>query len=337
MSSLDVDALTAPLAGDAPCGSDLEYDASFLALEEAARGKPEQQYGDTVIPAEPPDWRRVQQLALELCERTRDLRVGLHLVRATLNQDGLPALPAGLSLMQRLLAQHWDHVHPMLDVEDHNDPTMRMNALAPLADVQAVLADIRRASLSGRGSLSGRDIELASGKTTPEDGESVPSPEGVTQALRDADAARPGLIEAWHGMTRTLGDLDSLLAERGGLAAPDLKPLRLLVGTLADAAARAAGTPDTGVADQTAPADTQSAAAAATGVSAPGTIRSREDAIRTLQRVCEWIELNEPSNPAPLLIRRAQRLMTKSFVDIIRDLVPDGLDQIEKIAGQLDE
>ena len=42
---------------------------------------------------------------------------------------------------------------------------------------------------------------------------------------------------------------------------------------------------------------------------------------------------NEPTNPAPLLIQRAQRLMKKNFMEIIRDLLPDGLGQIEKLAG----
>jgi type VI secretion system protein ImpA len=65
----------------------------------------------------------------------------------------------------------------------------------------------------------------------------------------------------------------------------------------------------------------------------PGQISSREDAIRQLERVCAWIERNEPSHPAPLLIRRAQRLMRKSFFEIIRDLVPDGIETIERIAG----
>ena len=64
-----------------------------------------------------------------------------------------------------------------------------------------------------------------------------------------------------------------------------------------------------------------------------GAIESREDAIRMLQRVSDWIERNEPSNPAPLLIQRAQRLMKKNFLEIIRDLMPDGLGQIEKLAG----
>lgn len=45
------------------------------------------------------------------------------------------------------------------------------------------------------------------------------------------------------------------------------------------------------------------------------------------------IERNEPSHPAPLLIQRAQRLMTKSFVEIIRDLAPDGMGQVQMLAG----
>ncbi len=54
---------------------------------------------------------------------------------------------------------------------------------------------------------------------------------------------------------------------------------------------------------------------------------------RSLDRACEWLERHEPTNPAPLLIRRAQRLMGKNFLEIIRDLAPAGIDQIENIAG----
>jgi len=73
---------------------------------------------------------------------------------------------------------------------------------------------------------------------------------------------------------------------------------------------------------------------AATGASGhQGAIGSRADALRALDRVCEWIERNEPTNPAPLLIRRSQRLMTKTFLEIIRDLAPQGVTDIEKLAG----
>ena len=39
-----------------PCGPNLEYDDRFMALVSSASGKPEQQYGNTIIPAEDPDW-----------------------------------------------------------------------------------------------------------------------------------------------------------------------------------------------------------------------------------------------------------------------------------------
>jgi type VI secretion system protein ImpA len=66
---------------------------------------------------------------------------------------------------------------------------------------------------------------------------------------------------------------------------------------------------------------------------AQGEITSREDVIRILDRVCEYMERTEPSSPAPLLIRRAQRLVSRSFVEIIQDLAPESLNEIRKLAG----
>jgi type VI secretion system protein ImpA len=64
-----------------------------------------------------------------------------------------------------------------------------------------------------------------------------------------------------------------------------------------------------------------------------GEIRTREDAVRMLEKICDFIERTEPANPAPLFIRRGQRLMTKNFVEIMQDLVPDSLNQIKQITG----
>lgn len=103
MSVLDVEALLSEIAPDALCGDDLEYDPEFVAMEKLAQETPERQYGDTVIPAEPPDWRSVRKSALSLLERTRDLRVAVYLARASLHTDGLPGFADGLSLVQGLL------------------------------------------------------------------------------------------------------------------------------------------------------------------------------------------------------------------------------------------
>lgn len=46
--------LLEPIAADSPCGADLEYEPDFLALEQAAQGKPEQVLGSTDISEEEP-------------------------------------------------------------------------------------------------------------------------------------------------------------------------------------------------------------------------------------------------------------------------------------------
>ncbi|HEX6708653.1 MAG TPA: type VI secretion system protein TssA [Albitalea sp.] len=325
MPEVELEALLSPLAGDAPCGADLEYDPAFLGLQEAGAGKPEQQYGDTVIPPQEPDWPLVHEKALQLAQRTRDLRVAVWLARSGARLSGLAGAVQGLQLARGLIERHWDHVHPQLDAADHNDPTARVSALTPLVHVGAGLADLRAASLNGkRGGLTVRDIELALGHVDPVAGESVPSEDGVVQGVSAAIAESPQLAAHMSAGLDAVQGLSKVLEQKlEASQTPDFTPLKKVLQRVAEAAARATGKP---VESNGAVADVPKAAAL-------GAISSREDVIRTLDRVCEWIERNEPTNPAPLLIRRSQRLMTKNFIDIIRDLVPDGISQIEKLAG----
>ncbi|MNT39766.1 hypothetical protein D3C72_1760380 [compost metagenome] len=63
-------------------------------------------------------------------------------------------------------------------------------------------------------------------------------------------------------------------------------------------------------------------------------ISAREDVQVLLEKACEFLERTEPSHPAPMLIRRAQRLMDLNFFQIIEELVPEGLQKIESLAGR---
>lgn len=341
MADLDLDSLLAPLQDDAPCGADLEYDGAFLAMQKAGAGKPEQQYGDTVIPAEEPDWGDVHEQALALSLRTRDLRVAVWLVRSGARLQGYRAALQGLALIRGLLERHWANVHPQLDADDHDDPTMRLNALQPLVNDMAVFADLRAASLTGqRGGPRVRDVELALGNAEPMADEPVPSAQGLMDGLA-AQAAQDATLAArlQDGVPTVQGIQAAIEAHLGQGQGLDFIQLQRLFKPLAVAGAQLQG--------QASPAGQGAESAvgeAATGV-APGAsavsasvfnagaINSRDDAVRALTRVCEWIERHEPSNPAPLLIRRAQRLMSKSFLDIMRDLHPEGVHEIEKLAG----
>ena len=334
MADIDVDALLAPLSDAAPSGADLEYDAAFLALDEASRGKAEQQFGDTVIAATEPDWRTMKEQALLLFGRTRDLRVAIALMRAGARLDGFGGFASGLALVHGLLERHWDTVHPQLDASDKDDPTMRLNALDPLADADTVAAELRAAPLgSARGSITVRQVELAFGKVDPIAGEAAIGEAGALQGIAEASGGAPGLLDAMLAVHEQVRGIDTILgAKVGASRSPDLKLLRSVTQCLAQAAHAARGdvVPPHGTGD--APLGAPPGRPGMPG-SIGGAITTRDDALKALDRVCEWIEHHEPTNPAPLLIRRAQRLMTKNFMDIIRDLAPEGLSQVERIAG----
>jgi len=169
---------------------------------------------------------------------------------------------------------------------------------------------------------------LALGHAEPAPGEIVATEEGALKGVAAAIAASPELAQLMPaGLEAVRGLVESLDRRLTSTQALDFGPLRKLLQCVADAAARATGTE--APATPGAPALPREALPGASGIA----IASREDVIRALERACEWIERNEPSNPAPLLIRRSQRLMSKNFIDIVRDLIPDGVDQVEKLAG----
>jgi type VI secretion system protein ImpA len=69
----------------------------------------------------------------------------------------------------------------------------------------------------------------------------------------------------------------------------------------------------------------------------PGQIQSRDDVVEALDKICSYYERHEQSSPVPLLLRRAKRLATMSFMDIIKDLADQALPQVEVISGKSDE
>jgi type VI secretion system protein ImpA len=333
----EVEPLIAALRADAPAGDNLEYDPAFLALEQAGAGKPEVEYGDKRYPAEPPDWQTVHEQALALAARTRDLRVAVWLLRAGARLHGLDGAARGLTLLRGMLEGLWDSVHPQLDASDGDDPTMRLSALASLFRPAAAPADLLAASLAPvRGSLTLRELALGLGAIDPASGEVVPTEAGVLQALQGLLATHEALAGTAEAAQRDARAIVALLEARLGRdRAPDAAPLTRLVDLLAQAVARVRA-PQAADVDRGAAAG-PAGAAAAPAAAAVGGIASRDDAVRAIGRICDWIERHEPSNPAPLLLRRAQRLMNKSFLDIVRDLAPNGVDQVEMLAGRPDE
>lgn len=246
------------------------------------------------------------------------------------------------------------------------DTSFRINVLAALSD-QGFLRALRDsvvARLYGD-VVTVRDVEIAQGRT-PGSGDAVPAT--AVQVSRLLVAAALSGAESFDAANRLPDELRSLadaLAERVGVVQmPDLAALGEITDTIA-AACRAAVAeaqtqrrrkeevprrPGTAAPDDVAnlevsvPSSDEDRTTAfeprgmhqsapSVGRCAFTDIRSRADAVAVLDTVCTFLERTEPVHPAPLLIRRAQALMTMDFIGVMRELAPESLTQIYTIAG----
>lgn len=341
MSALDIEALLAPLAADAPCGPCLEDEAAFLALMDKLLGTPERQMGTVLEPARPPNWREVRADALQLLQATRDLRLQMALTRALVHLYGLAGLRDGLTLFTESLRRYWDAVHPQLDPDDEHDPTLRINILRELVDHDSLLLPLSRAPLlaaAGLGDHSLRDIRIAAGRQPAPEGEPAPKPEQIDAvALSMEPDALCARHQAAQDCLNGLAALDAALSERVGLGrGPDFEPLQAQLREIVQVLARYVEERGLGRGEPLADSATETPdAPAARQPEAPaGSINNRDDVIRQLDRICDYYARHEPSSPVPLLLKRARGLVKKDFLDIMRDLAADSLDRIELITGK---
>jgi type VI secretion system protein ImpA len=347
----DLAPFLADITADAPAGENLEFDPDFGALERAAQGKGETQFGDTVMAAEPPDWKDVEAQALALLARTRDLRVLSLLAVTRLQVHGIVGFAGVLSCIRQLLETKWVSIHPQLDPEDDNDPTLRANALLRLGDparVLRVMRDLPLASSVRAGRFSWRDIGYATGTLElPEDREK-PSEAMIRGAFQETDAAALArLAQAVSGAVADLAGINAVFEAQAGYGTgPDLTELVKLLREVQRYVERY--TPETREpAEDPASGDPAAAGSLAAGASdgaatqklsalSPSRlmpITTREDAMLLLDLVRAYYERYEPSSPLPLLLNRVRKLADMSFIDIIRDIAPDGLHQAQIVIG----
>ncbi|HEV2677053.1 MAG TPA: type VI secretion system protein TssA [Aliidongia sp.] len=328
MAIFDVDKLLIEINPGAPCGENLEYDPVFNALEQASKGKDEQQFGTTVIPGEEPDWVEVRRLALELLERTKDLRIYDQLLRASLRLESMNGLAAGLSLVRKVLDQYWDGLHPQLDPDDDLDPVARVNIIAGLCDGSSFLRPVREAPL-----VASRTFGRFGLRDVTEEGKSDPA--AVNAAF--LDVAVETLQETAESVRSAIEDvrgIEEVITDKVGSSnAPDLSALggvlkeiyRVLQARLS---ARGVGAEEAGGAEgeeETAEGGEGAPARGAAGGGVPGQLSNRDDVLKTLDRLCEYYARFEPSSPVPILLQRAKRLVPLSFMDILQNLIPDAV------------
>src|ERR1700730_17398233 len=341
------------ISADLPCGPDVEYDPSFLSLEQAVNGRPEVQYGETVIAAVPPDWTWADTLCIELLSRTRDLRVIACLARGRLARSGVAGLADGLAVTAGLLEFQWDHVHPQLDASDAGDATARVNVLAAFVDSTGILCDLLDTPIVPQVSSQTAVLTLREWMYTA--GEAAAPAQRVPLSVAEIEAALAADVASVVSVQQALdaaiahaSRIEVLVTERVGISQTiDLGPLKVLLQRAQSLIAQ--GLAQFQVVDArqlpgerggdtpVVLSDTEGAGMAAPGnqIAAQTTtqIATRADVIAILDHVCDYYAHHEPSSPVPLLLKRASGLVHKSFIDLLGDLAPEGLAQLTQVIG----
>lgn len=342
---IDPAALLHIVSSDSPCGENLEYDSVFGAMERAAVGKPEQQFGGTIIPAEEPNWRDVGKTASELLERTKDLRVAAVLARAELALFGLRPFALVLQLIRGYVEQFWDAVHPQLDPSDGNDPALRVNTLESLCDEDATLRLLRVSPLvSSRtvGRFNLRDVAIADGEVkAAADVKEPPDWARINAAFADCPTEELSANAlAVKSSIEHVAEIQRVFAERvgGGGNGVNMDPLNSLLKTAdkiysEQLAKRGIKAEYQGSGEATAEAEVT----VDTVQRLTGEVSSREDVVTALDKICDYYARYEPSSPLPLLLQRCKRLVPASFLEIIQDVIPEAMKQAEAIGGRRNE
>ena len=366
----DLDVFLDPLPAGLPPGAELRHDPRFHALERMM-GPASKAVRPRDGGAAPVDWDAVLDGAVELAAAGRDLRLLVLVARVEANRDGHAGFARGLDLLAETIRSHWNHLHPELrDRPYPRDAALpRVNALRQLEnDEDGVLGDLRLGvalTARGIGAITGAD--LAAGAMTPHQALSE-APSGLGQAERDAltaahadrvsrvraavralAAEEPERLDALLGGVRAareaLSRLEAAVNHARGLSngqGLQLKELAKLLdrteATLAEAASTGeAAAREPAAEEALAPSEAAAGAGPARAPAAPGTIGSREDVVRCLDRIIAFYEAEEPSSPIPHLARRMRRMVPMDFMALMAELAPSGIKEFRVATGVSDE
>jgi type VI secretion system protein ImpA len=323
MAGMDLNALVQPLGEGAPCGIDLE-DTQQLAAIDAFRV-----FGQGTPLGADTDWRAINTAGLEALGVSHDFRLLAHVAAAQLRLTGLQPFIDSLNVAARWLEDSFADVFPRID----DDAVLRKNALNYFADRMAMIDALRRAPLVSHrqlGAYSLRHVAIAAGQQAPSEEEAASPPtEALINAAFEA-SPQEDLVQLVASLDTGLTALKAIeaamVARHGVQAAPDTGSLTEVLTRMREPVAKHVRAPVI-----EALADPVAGETPAAGV--PGQIRTREDAVRSLDAVADFFRRSEPSSPVPMFVDRAKRLISRDFLEVLAELAPESLAAVKQVGG----
>lgn len=334
------------LSPEAPCGPDLfaEGDSEFLNYTVRAEGLFPASFYSRVDGAPfsrtSADLRPEIEAGEALSRRTHDVRLLVILAKLyALDRDAAGAVGC-LQRLSALLEHHWAEVHPRAE---EGDFSYRMACLQAIDDNSNVVLPLHYCKVIShkRGTaISPRALLMQTGQVEPREGEEAQDRSAFDRMMSevDLDALRAGrdlFVRLHDAVTK----IRALWLERAGY--DQAVKLDLLMGFAAKV--RDAITPYVQEREgpvlaeggsETEAGNSAVGAGAGDGTDANVSVRSFADAQHALAAAADFFARNEPSSPALPLIRQAQQLMGRSFLDVLRILAPEHVEAARLSIGR---
>jgi type VI secretion system protein ImpA len=330
---LDIDALLRPIPGASPAGEPL---ADTVRMElDVNRREPIK--GDDTTSHWKADWPKVLRVTTEaLTKSGKDMNTAARLVEAATKVHGVAGLRDGLRLMQRLVAECWDRLHPVPVDGDTTDiresPIIWLNDVGRGARFPQTVSGLPLFKVQGAAfsPLDARSKEhkavfdeaVVSAKTSlleslrPIHADLLAAKQALTDLVTTLDSRR---IDKDNTPDYSSPDTSSNLGaaiERGIEMIEDIAKVR----NFALVATPAAATPQSEGA-------TSSVAETPTNISG-----SREGLYRQLEQIALALRKLEPHSPIPFLIERCVKLGALPFPELMRAMLHENA-----AVGELDQ
>ena len=277
------------------------------------------------------NWHAIREQSAALLEQCFDLHVVLWFMRANLHIDGFSAFYQGIKDIDAKYAEEGATIFPQADMEPSSD-SFHAAALGWLA-TSSCLHEIKNSKIFPDTPLT--TDELLNMRLNEQEGKSLHFSE-VVKVLGQADSYFAG---------RNLPSLKEQLAleidalERvenyANLQAEDYRlDCRQVRDYLKQFNRQLASLEQQELPAERDDAEIDSPDADAP-VAMPGKyIRSRQDVILLLDQVLDYFQNYEPSHPAPILIRRSQKMIGMDFATIVEELLPESLASLNQLSGK---
>ncbi|MGU3340943.1 ImpA family type VI secretion system protein [Methylobacterium mesophilicum] len=338
--NIDPNRFLDPITADLPCGDDLDEagDPGFLNGVARAESRLPTFYlyregGELkIFDRSHIDFAHETELLLDLLDRTRDLRLLVLLGRLTMLDRDLRGFGQVAAAVAGILEARWDGVHPRGAGDDYD---FRAAVLQALEDNPTVILPLQHTTLfrSRRyGPITFRNLMVATGEVPPASQDPGPDRAAIARALEDAE---PDSLAATRVDLETIADAVGrigavTLSRSSGGGVVTLERLRELVARMRVFVGPPEASPAVSQAGTQEPTP---AGPASVHLLSVGAITNTAQAASALAAAAFYLRTHEPSSLAEVLVRQAQTLVGKSFVEVMRILMPDQAAEVAIVLG----